>query len=308
MKKKWTEIALALGPAIMLASIFWEYARTSPDYNFLIEPWSVRGFEIVHGAVIGVAAALLLLGSLLTSMQRAMKPRNSALIVSYIVVAATGFTAMFARDSITITISPSTNVILSILLGSVLSLALRSLLGDSVKLLSRATLTLIPLSLVFFLLFAASIMDDPISVPAWLLVFIVFLTNGMLSIAIQPIDMSANRMLLMASVAGWGLVTFSAGAIRQSLIDIQMVTDQGGGVFGIAAPYKDTQAAGGWWLAGFGGFVMFIGAVGLWAKRRDVVAAVARAKRQRAAAEQSAREIQDAADAYAREHETTAAS
>lgn len=292
----------------MLASIFWEYARTSPDYNFLIEPWSVRGFEIVHGAVIGVAAALLLLGSLLTSMQRAMKPRNSALIVSYIVVAATGFTAMFARDSITITISPSTNVILSILLGSVLSLALRSLLGDSVKLLSRATLTLIPLSLVFFLLFAASIMDDPISVPAWLLVFIVFLTNGMLSIAIRPIDMGANRMLLMASVAGWGLVTFSAGAIRQSLIDIQMVTDQGGGVFGIAAPYKDTQAAGGWWLAGFGGFVMFIGAVGLWAKRRDVVAAVARAKRQRAAAEQSAREIQDAADAYAREHETTAAS
>lgn len=292
----------------MLASIFWEYARTSPDYNFLIEPWSVRGFEIVHGAVIGVAAALLLLGSLLTSMQRAMKPRNSALIVSYIVVAATGFTAMFARDSITITISPSTNVILSILLGSVLSLALRSLLGDSVKLLSRATLTLIPLSLVFFLLFAASIMDDPISVPAWLLVFIVFLTNGMLSIAIRPIDMGANRMLLMASVAGWGLVTFSAGAIRQSLIDIQMVTDQGGGVFGIAAPYKDTQAAGGWWLAGFGGFVMFIGAVGLWAKRRDVVAAVARAKKQRAAAEQSAREIQDAADAYAREHETTAAS
>lgn len=292
----------------MLASIFWEYARTSPDYNFLIEPWSVRGFEIVHGAVIGVAAALLLLGSLLTSMQRAMKPRNSALIVSYIVVAATGFTAMFARDSITITISPSTNVILSILLGSVLSLALRSLLGDSVKLLSRATLTFIPLVLVFFLLFAASIMDDPISVPAWLLVFIVFLTNGMLSIAIRPIDMGANRMLLMASVAGWGLVTFSAGAIRQSLIDIQMVTDQGGGVFGIAAPYKDTQAAGGWWLAGFGGFVMFIGAVGLWAKRRDVVAAVARAKRQRAAAEQSAREIQDAADAYAREHETTAAS
>lgn len=292
----------------MLASIFWEYARTSPDYNFLIEPWSVRGFEIVHGAVIGVAAALLLLGSLLTSMQRAMKPRNSALIVSYIVVAATGFTAMFARDSITITISPSTNVILSILLGSVLSLALRSLLGDSVKLLSRATLTFIPLVLVFFLLFAASIMDDPISVPAWLLVFIVFLTNGMLSIAIQPIDMSANRMLLMASVAGWGLVTFSAGAIRQSLIDIQTVTDQGGGVFGIAARYKDTQAAGGWWLAGFGGFVMFIGAVGLWAKRRDIVAAVARAKRQRAAAEQSTREIQDAADAYAREHETTAAS
>jgi protein-S-isoprenylcysteine O-methyltransferase Ste14 len=87
-----------------------------------------------------------------------------------------------------------------------------------------------------------------------------------------------------------------------------METDQGAGVFGIGAQYKDTQAAAGWWLAGFGTFVIFIGAVGLWAKRRDIVAAIARAKKQRKAAEISTREIEEAAEAYAREHEGVSAS
>jgi hypothetical protein len=72
-------------------------------------------------------------------------------------------------------------------------------------------------------------------------------------------------------------------------------------VIGISAQYKDTQAALGWWVAGFGAFVLFIGAVGLWAKRRDIVSALARARKQREAAEKSAREIQEASDAYARE-------
>ncbi|MGI9667532.1 MAG: hypothetical protein ACR2N2_10570, partial [Acidimicrobiia bacterium] len=65
--------------------------------------------------------------------------------------------------------------------------------------------------------------------------------------------------------------------------------------------YKDTQAAGGWWLAGLGATILFVGAVGLWAKRRDVVAAIARARKQREAAETSAKEIADAAEAYAAE-------
>ncbi len=56
-----------------------------------------------------------------------------------------------------------------------------------------------------------------------------------------------------------------------------------------------------------GTFIVFVGAVGLWAKRRDIVAAIARAKKQREAAEESSREIQEAAEAYARENETAAA-
>ena len=46
MKKHWSKIAIALGPTIIIASIVWEYARTNPDYNFLIEPWAIKGFEV----------------------------------------------------------------------------------------------------------------------------------------------------------------------------------------------------------------------------------------------------------------------
>ncbi len=308
MKKNWTKIALALGPAIMIASVAWEYARTSSDYNYLVQPWALRGYDTVHGWIIVVAGVLLLIGGLFTSMERSMQPKYSALIVGYIVIGTTGFAAYFAKDTVTINLSTVTNVILSLLLAASLALALRSLLGGSNKWFKRALLTFIPLFLAFFFLFGATIAGNPVSLPTWALVFLVFLALGALSITIKPMDMGANRMMIIASVVAGFVVLLSAGAIRQTLINIQVTTDQGNGVVGIAAQYKDTQAAGGWWLAGFGTTVMFVGAVGLWAKRRDIVAAIARAKRQRAAAETSAKEIADAAEAYAREHEGASAS
>lgn len=307
MKKNWTAIALAIGPAVMIASIFWEYARMNPDYNFLVQPWSIRGFETIHGTIIAVAALLLLVASLLTSTQRVMnRPLYSAFVVGYIVVAATSFTAFFAPGTVTISLGAASSVFLSIILGAAGALMLRSLFGDSVKALSRALLTFLPLSVGLFFLLGATLVDASVPTATWLVIFIIFAGIGSFTLSISPTSMGANRMLIVAAVAGWALVTFSAGAIRQSLVDLQFATDQGGGVFAIAAEYKDTQAAGGWWLAGFGGFIMFIGAVGLWARRRDLVTAIARAKRQRIAAETSAKEIADAAEAYAREHETAA--
>ncbi len=307
MKKNWTKIALALGPAIMISTITWEYARNAADYNYIVQPWSMRGYESIHGWIILVAGVLLLLGGLFTSMERSMQPRYSALIVGYIVVATTGFTAAFARDSITITASPLMVILLSGLLANAIALSLRSLKGETVKWLNRALVTFVVLFIVFFLFFNLTISGRSITVPTWVLVFVVFLALGLMSLAIRPIDMGANRMMIIASIVGGTVVWLSAGAIRQSFIDIQLETDQGGGVFGIATQYKDTQAASGWWIAGFGTFVIFVGAVGLWAKRRDVVAAIARAKRQRIAAEKSSLEIQEAAEAYAREHEGAAA-
>jgi hypothetical protein len=164
-------------------------------------------------------------------------------------------------------------------------------------------LTFVPLFVIFFALFGLTLSGNTITAPTWALVLVLFLALGMMSIAIRPIEMAANRMMIVSSVVGGAVVWLSAGAIRQSLVELQFETDQGGGLFGIAAPYKDVQAASGWWVAGFGTFVIFIGAVGLWAKRRDVVAAAARAKKQRLAAEKSTKEIEDAAAAYARDHE-----
>jgi hypothetical protein len=308
LKKNWTKVAIALGAIMMIASVSWEYARTAADYTYLVQPWSMRGYETVHGWVIVTAGVLLLIAGLFISMERSMQPRYSALIVGYMVVVTTVFAALFARDSISITMSPVIVFLLSFLLASAISLSLRSLLGETNKWFKRALPNFVPLFIVFFVLFGATLSDNTITVPTWLLVFVVFLSLGSMSLAIKPIDMGANRMMIMAAVTAGGLVWLRAGAIRQSLIELQTEADQGGGVFGIAAQYKDTQAAAGWWLAGFGTFVIFIGAVGLWAKRRDIVAAIARAKKQREAAEISTREIEEAAEAYAREHEGVTAS
>jgi hypothetical protein len=145
-------------------------------------------------------------------------------------------------------------------------------------------------------------------VPAWIVVLIVFLVMAGLSISIRPGNVAANRMMIFATVAGWGVVVFSAGAIRQSLITAQKAFLQTDGSAGVAAQYKDVQTAGGWWLAGLGVTIAWVGAIGLWAKRRDIVAALARARRQRAAAEESAREIQEALEAYEREQAQATAS
>ena len=47
-----------LGLAIMAQSILWEYVRVRPDYRFVIEPWSQRGYDINQGWVIAIGAGL----------------------------------------------------------------------------------------------------------------------------------------------------------------------------------------------------------------------------------------------------------
>jgi len=307
LKKNWTKIALALGPVIMMGSITWEYARNSADYTYLVQPWSMRGYESIHGWIIFVAGVLLLIGGLFTSMERSMQPRYSALIVGYVVLGATVFAAFFAKDAITVTFSTLYIIFLSSMLAAAISLSLRSIKGDSNKWLRRSLVTFLPIFVGFYFLLTATVAGTSVVVETWLLVFIMMLSIGVMSLAIKPVDMGANRMMIIATLLGGAVVWFSAGAIRQSFIEIQLETDQGGGLFEVAAQYKDTQAALGWWIAGFGTFIIFIGAVGLWAKRRDIVAAIARAKKQREAADESSREIQEAAEAYAREHEGAAA-
>ena len=48
-----------VGLAIMALSILWEYVRVRPDYRFVIEPWSQRGYEIDQGLVIALGAILI---------------------------------------------------------------------------------------------------------------------------------------------------------------------------------------------------------------------------------------------------------
>jgi len=62
LKHPWSKIAITLGSAIVMVSVVWEMARTNPAYGFLVEPWSLRGYELDQGwTYFAIGAALLLL-------------------------------------------------------------------------------------------------------------------------------------------------------------------------------------------------------------------------------------------------------
>jgi hypothetical protein len=56
---------------------------------------------------------------------------------------------------------------------------------------------------------------------------------------------------------------------------------------GLTAEIKNLQITSGVLWAWFGGLVAFVGAVGLWAQRRDEIIAVERARKQQEAARES---------------------
>jgi hypothetical protein len=308
VKKNWTKIALAVGPMIMIATVAWEYARMKPDYNFLVQPWSLRGYDMTHGWVIATLGVLLLIGALLTSWEGSGKPAISAAVTMYLLVAATGFTAFFTvgteRATTELTIETVSGIMISTLLAASISLSLRSLLKDKSVVFKRALPMFVVLLIIFSVAISTTIRGSQLSIQTWLLVLIVFLVMAGLSISISPAAVAANRMMIFTTVAAWAVVVLSAGGIRQNLISAQKAFVYADGATGVSAQYKDVQTAGGWWLAGLGITVAWVGAIGLWAKRRDIVAALARARKQRAAAEESAQEIQDAYDEYQREQAT----
>jgi hypothetical protein len=304
VKKNWSKIALVLGPMIMIASTAWEYARLKPDYNFLIQPWSLRGYETRQGWAILAMGVLLVIGGLLSAWEGSIRPAVSAGVTMFLVAAATGVAALFTigtdRAVTNITLETVSGLMISALLAASVSLSLRSMFRDKSVVFKRAMPVFVVLFVVFGLV-ASTVTGTQLAIQTWALVLIVFLAMAGLSISIRPIDVAANRMIIFTTVAAWGVIILSAGAIRQALITAQTAAVQPGGVTGISAQYKDVQTAGGWWLAGLAITVAWAGAIGLWAKRRDLVAARARARNQRAAADKSAQEIQDAYDEYQRE-------
>jgi len=292
LKKNWTKIAIVLGPLIVIASVFWEFARMQPDYKFLIEPWSMRGTEMIHGDVFLTVGVLLLVAGIATAWEQATKPLWSSLIVLYIVLATVGVAVVYADKDISFTFNPVWSGILSLLLGSGVALSLRSLFGGRLRIFKRGLPVFAVAFLALYGLFAASVMNTTVTMTTWVLLAIVMVALAAMTLTIRPVDMAANRMLVLGTVAVWATITASAGAMRSTLLTTQL------DINGISAQYKDTQAAGGWWVAGLGVTIAFVGAVGLWAKRRDFVAAIARAKKQRAAADKSAQEIEDAMKTY----------
>ena len=56
VKKHPAPLLALLGAIIAAQSIFWELARVQPAYRFIVEPWSVRGYNTTQGRIITLQA------------------------------------------------------------------------------------------------------------------------------------------------------------------------------------------------------------------------------------------------------------
>lgn len=277
-----------IGGLLTAASILWEYARMNPAYRFLVEPWSVRGFEIVHGAI------ALVIGLVLAALAAVIRNKRSTDRQPAITtVVATGVIAVIIAFAFDPGDRVGFNAFLALVFAFILALigmrlVQRRLMRDlpfgskpktSVSFLSW----LVGFVVLGVILIAVSEAIDSFSVPVTVL--LVFLLLGLLSVATAPIELAATRMLIYSTVLAGATIGLSGGAIRATLIRVQLEET------GLSGQFKDTQVTWGYFLANIGIALAFFGAVALWARRRDALQAAARIAAQRAAAEASAAEI-----------------
>jgi hypothetical protein len=280
-----------IGGLLTALSVVWEYARMNPSYRFLVDPWSFRGYESVHGAIALVLGLTLAVIALVTKSTRSTERQPAIVIVVATVVAAIVIAFVFdPGDDI------GFNAFLAIVFGFLLGLI-------AMRLNQRRLIRELPFgtkpktSVSFFTWLAAFVVFsvilvivsgsiDSLSLP--IVVALVFVLLGALSVATSPLELAAARMLIYASVLAGATIGLSGGAIRSTLVRFQTDPES---TIGIAAQLKDTQVTWGYFLAIIGIVLVFLGAVAQWARRRDALQAAARIAAQRAAAEASAAEI-----------------
>lgn len=287
MKKYWVRGLGVFGALLTIQSIFWEYARMRPDYGFIVEPWSMRGFDSVHGSIIASIGVLALVSFLLVNWSGAEKPLVGAGITLFIVAGATAIPAVFGGGDYTITPGFALIAVVTLILGIVLYRIIGSL-AKGTSLINnswfRALLLIVLFGGIGFALNAA-IGGQELSMPQWAAIGIVFVLLAAMSLAPEPRELAANRMLMFSSVVGAAAIALSAGAVRSTLVRLQQEA------VGVPSQYRDTQVTSGHLLAVIGMVLVFFAAVALWARRRDMILTAARAAKQREAAEASAAEI-----------------
>ncbi|MCP3977676.1 MAG: hypothetical protein GY720_24700 [bacterium] len=296
MKRDWARLIAVIGALIVVQSVLWECVRMKPTNNYFIEPWSYRGFESVHGVVVAVIGIALLATVLVVAGNFNTTSQNSIILVGAMVVVGWLIALVFTGgEDVTVDGSSIVGFLLSAGIAMTIQHSVRRMVESGrmsggerlLKLLSGATGSLILVITIFVVSFVLGlILGDETTIPAHLAVLIVLLVMGVLMSVMKTASMSANRMLLAMAVVAGSAIGFSGAAMRSTLTRFQLETDPF-----IPGEYRDTQVTWGYFLANIGVALVFIGAVMLWARRRDIVSAQQRAAKQREAAEESAREL-----------------
>ena len=273
-----------------MQSVVWEFARMRPDYQFLVEPWSIRGFEIVHGQIYFALGLTALISFLLVWWEGSQIIRNAIAIIVFMIAAGTFLAARFSGDPYTFT--PGAPVIGggAIILGVSIFRFLKGSVHRGRLLesfIARLISGLVIIGIVGFII-NALIGGQEQTIDIWVGILAILILLGILSIATTPRELAANRMLMYSTATAALAMALSAGAVRSTLFRLQAEAG------GVPAQYKDTQVTSGHLIGVFGMLLVTAAAVMLWAKRRDAIQTATRAAKQRAAAEESAREIEEA--------------
>ncbi len=279
-----------------MGSTGWELARMHPETAYLVEPWSIRGFESIHGSITFTIGALIFITGLLTSLEFALTPMYSRGIAALMAVGAIGMTLLYGGDERSFG-GGVVGLIFAFVGGYIVSKALRPYIPDLPSM-ARAAINLGILIVASAILYVAFFGTSRSAEP-WVWVSVVAILALGLAVTGTHAELSANRMLMFMTVWGGMAIAVSAAASRMNLLAAQLEQS------GVAGQYKDTQVTSGYFIALFGMLIAFVGAVSLWASRRDVIINRLRAERQRAAAEASAAEIQAALE-LAQQHQREA--
>jgi len=304
LKQNWSKIAITLGPAIVMIAIVWEMARTNPAYGFLVEPWSLRGYEMDQGwTYFAIGLALLLLGIAVTP-KRSVETGYSAAVVALGTIVGTVLALVFGPDVMSITFSTLVVAVLSLLLSIMLYRTFKSLVLPRVQALDRFIIRVvigIGTLVLIFVLITSAVGSTTVELNPGLAAFAGLGLLGLFALATVPHGLAANRFLIYVTILGGAAIGLSGGSLRTTLREAQVEA------IGAAGQYKDVQVGYGWFIALAGIIILFVGAVALWATRRDIIIARTRAREQRAAAEKSAQEIKESHEQYEREKAAAAA-
>ncbi len=297
VKRYRPQLLLLLGAAITMASIAWELARMNPQTSYIVDPWSIRGYESVHGSIAFTIGALVFAAGLLTMLEKSLNPLYSRLIGFAMALGAVGVAAIYGTDERTMgggAVGWLVAIGVSWIIKGLVAPRLPEQLASGIKTFSSLAIVIVSAFVLNLALFGREFTAKPV---VW--VGIAALVIYGLAATGKPSELAANRMLIFSTVFGGATVALGAAAVRANLIAAQFESD------GVVGQYKDTQITSGYFLALFGMLLAFVGAVSLWAKRRDIIINLRRAERQRAAAEASAAEIQAALE-LAQQHQREA--
>ena len=283
--------AMAIGgSALIIISALFEYVRMHPDYRFIVEPWSLRGYETTQGKVVVSIGIGLLLLSLVTLRE------NASLRYGVTAAGVAWLAAIFIADladpePVDLELAAPVAILLTAVGSWLVVASVFAFAGERLptkrRSLMRAGAWIVTTLIVYFALVAPNVVSSSSTVEVPVLVAVAYGILLLGAVAGRPRELATVRVLLVSVVGGWIYITTMAGSVRSSLVTEQMET-------GIAASYKDTQITSGIMIAFIAALIVFAGAAGIWAERRDRLTVLARAKRQHEAALESAAELESA--------------